>query len=220
MNESVRQKDHGKSDRLRLYLMRHGETDAGRDGKLYGHTDAALSPAGIEQSRNLSNELQAIPLGAVYSSDLSRAVFAAQLIADSHGLTPRLLSGLREVNMGYWEASTLGEIAVAHPEMLSSLFVDPSMFRYPGGESFADFRTRIDQALRGIFAAHSDGEVAIVAHGGVCRVILGSLLELAPRNLLRLSQDFGCLNVVDVFGGQPLVRLLNYLPGKGCIPPW
>ncbi len=93
--------------------------------------------------------------------------------------------------------------------------VDPSAFRYPGGESFADFRARVDGALRGILAAHCEGEIAIVTHGGVCRVIMGSLLELAPRNLLRLSQDFGCMNVVDVFDGQPLVRLVNYLPGAG-----
>jgi len=217
MNQTARQSAQVESKRLRLYLMRHGETESSHGGKLYGHTDVPLSPAGIEQSHRLANELKARRLAAVYSSDLSRAVFAAQLIADAHGLTPRPVQDLREANMGDWEGRPLAEISLAHPQMVSCLFTDPSTFRYPGGESFCDFRARVERAWREIFAAHCEGEIAIVAHGGVCRLILGGLLELAPRNLLRLSQDFGCINVIDVVDGQPLVRLVNYLPGTGGV---
>ncbi len=205
--------------RLRLYLMRHGETERSSEARLYGHTDAPLSPAGIEQSRRLATELSARPLAAVYSSDLSRAVLAAQLIADTQGLIPWIVPELREANMGEWEARPLSEIARAQPEMVSCLFTDPSGFRYPGGESFAEFQARIERALRKVLEAHTEGEIAIVTHGGVSRLMLGSMLELSPRNLLCLSQDFGCMNVIDVFDGQPLVRIVNSVPGAGGLPP-
>jgi len=217
MNQNAPQQDWVKNRRLRLYLMRHGEIESALDGRLCGHTDAKLSWAGIEQSHRLANELEAVPLAAVYTSDLGRAVFAAQLIAGTHGLTPLPIRDLREANMGDWEGRPLAEIALAQPQMVSCLFTDPSTFRYPGGESFADFRARVDAATCEIFAAHREGEIAVVAHGGVCRLIIGGLLDVPPGNLLRLSQDFGCVNVVDVFDGQPLVSLLNYIPGTGGI---
>jgi broad specificity phosphatase PhoE len=149
----------------------------------------------------------------VYSSDLSRAVFAGQLIADTHGLTPRIVPGLREANIGDWETKPLGEIALAHPEMVSELFKDPAGFRYPGGESFAELESRVGLAFREILEAHLEGEIAIVTHGGVARLLIGSILGLLPRNLLRLSQDFGCLNIIDLHGGQPLVSMTNCVPG-------
>jgi len=204
---------------LRLFLMRHGETERGCEAMLYGHTDVALSPIGIEQSRRLVSELEARPLDAIYSSDLSRAVFAAQMIADSRGLTTQILRELREAYMGKWEGKTLSEVAIAQPEMISCLYTDPSEFRYPEGESFIEVQARVEQALCRILEAHTEGEIAIMTHGGVSRLIIGRMIELPPRNLLRLSQDFGCLNVIDLFDGQPIIRLLNYVPGAGCCLP-
>jgi len=215
MSHADSQSSRAAGKRLRIYLMRHGEAELSAEGKLYGHTDASLSREGIEQSRSLSSELAGIPLLAVYSSDLSRALFAAHLIADAHSLTPRVLPDLREANMGEWEGAPIRKVALADPERVSCLFTDPSTFRYPGGESFLEFQARVQRVLKEVFEAHGEGEIAIVTHGGVCRLVIGQVLLLSPRNLLRLSQDFGCLNIIDVYDGQPLLRMMNYLPGYG-----
>jgi len=199
---------------LRIYLMRHGETAESREGLLYGHTNANLSPTGVEQSYRLTMELSTRRLTAVYSSDLNRAALAARLIADAHGLTPRIVPDLREINMGDWESSTWGQIADAYPEMVSSLFTEPSTFVYPRGESFADFRVRVRRVLHSLLELHADGEIAVVTHGGVARLMIGEVLQLPPRNWLRLPQDFGCLNIMDVVDGQLAVNMMNYVPGQ------
>jgi alpha-ribazole phosphatase len=206
--------DYSVSDKgwckKQLYLMRHGEIEPTASSAAYGQTDVDLSARGREQSRRLSEILAPAPLVAVYSSDLKRAMYAADLIARVHGLKVVSLPALREIHMGEWEGRSLREIAAIRPEMVAQLFQDPGRFCYPGGESFAEFERRVRNALRMILAAHESGAVAVVTHGGVCRLIIGSALELAPKNWLRLAQDFGCLNIIEWYGDAPLIRKLNH----------
>ena len=137
-----------RENRLRLYLMRHGEIERGANSVCYGHTDVALSARGLEQSNRLCEALKAINLAAVYSSDLARASHAAELIARSHGLKAISLPALREINMGEWEGRTLEEVSAANAEMAARLFLDPRGFQYPGGESFSEFERRVGNALQ------------------------------------------------------------------------
>jgi broad specificity phosphatase PhoE len=57
---------------------------------------------------------------------------------------------------------------------------------------------------------HPRGEIALVAHGGVCRAIIGEVLGVPIRNWLRIAQRHGCLNVLTWYESQPMVELLNY----------
>jgi broad specificity phosphatase PhoE len=68
--------------RLRLYLIRRGETEPAAAGKLIGQTDVTLSERGVEQARRLAEKLTTVRLEAVYSSDLRRACHTAEIIAE------------------------------------------------------------------------------------------------------------------------------------------
>ena len=57
----------------RVYIVRHGETDANREGIIQGQLDTVLNPAGILQAQLVADALEDVPLGAAYSSDLQRA---------------------------------------------------------------------------------------------------------------------------------------------------
>jgi alpha-ribazole phosphatase/probable phosphoglycerate mutase len=95
------------------------------------------------------------------------------------------------------------------PELVCHLFNDPVSFAYPGGESFAAFTTRVQRALDQLLMTHESGEIALVTHGGVCRAIVGHVLGIPAHNWLRLSQEYGCLNVIDWYDLNPVLRLLN-----------
>jgi broad specificity phosphatase PhoE len=194
---------------LRLYLIRHGEAEGAGGGKLLGFTDPVLSDKGFEQARRLADKLATAQLAAVYSSDLMRAKATADVIAERHLLKAQVCAALREVNMGEWDGRAIDEIHTEAPEMVEQLFTDPASFQYPGGESFADFTARVEGALEQLKTAHGSGEIAVVAHGGVCRAIIGSALGLPMRNWLRLAQDHACLNVIEYYDGNPVLRLLN-----------
>lgn len=196
-----------------LYLIRHGEIEGAAEARLIGRTDVALSTRGLDQARRLSETLaEALAdtqLSAVYSSDLQRALATAEIIASKHGVTVTENAAWREIDMGQWEGLTMKHVHDESPELVTQLFTDPSSFQYPDGESFATFTTRIQNALKDLLSKHATDRVALVTHGGVCRVIIGNVLGMPPSYWLRLAQDYGCLNVIEWYDENPLLRLLN-----------
>jgi alpha-ribazole phosphatase len=197
------------SQQLRLYLIRHGEIEPAARGKLIGHTDVALSETGVKQAWRLAEKLARVRLDAIYSSDLRRAYRTAEIIAERNQMRAQSSAAWREIDMGIWEGRTLAALNDEAPEQVSALLSDPASFEYPGGESFAAFTGRIHAALDRILHTHSCGEIALVAHGGVCRAVIGGVLEIPMRNWLRVTQDYGCLNVITWHELQPMLVSLN-----------
>lgn len=202
------------NERLRLYLIRHGEVEGSKSGRVLGWTDSSLSELGLEQSRQVAETLASLELSAVYSSDLRRARVLAEKIAEPRHLDVRTDTAWREINMGEWEGRTIAALHDEAPSLVAELFDDPASFEYPRGESFAVFITRVQSALQNLLATHGGGNVALVAHGGVCRTIIGNALGMPTKNWLRLAQDYGCVNVIDWYGGNPILRLLNRGPSS------
>lgn len=200
-------------DRLRLYLIRHGEVEGAASGKLLGRTDTPLSERGIEQAVKLAEILSTAQLSAVYCSDLQRARVTAEIIAKRRELKVQESSAWREIDMGKWDGRTMDTLHKEAPQLVARLFEDPASFEYPGGESFACFTGRVMNAVDQLLMMHRNGEVVLVAHGGVCRTIIGSALGIPAKNWLRLSQDYACLNVIDWYSGNPLLHLLNACGG-------
>jgi len=202
-------KETSTQERLRLYLIRHGEVEGAESGKLLGRTDTQLSARGLEQARQLAEELSTAGLSAVYSSDLQRARMMAEIIAKRSHLKVQESSAWREIDMGAWEGQTVAALYDDGPQLVGELFDDPASFNYPEGESFAIFTARVQSALDQLLLTYESGNVALIAHGGVCRAIISSALGIPMKNWLRLAQDYGCLNVIDWYDHNPTVRLLN-----------
>jgi len=197
---------------LRLHLIRHGEVEGVAEGQLIGRTDRPLSARGISQAHQLAEALTLARLAAVYSSDLQRARVTAEIIGKQRELTVRESSAWREVNMGDWEGLTVAALYEETPELIEKVFSDPASFQYPGGESFADFTVRVQAALDQLHVTHESGDVVLVAHGGICRAIIGSVLGMPMGNWLRLAQHHGCLNIIEWYRGNPIVSLMNWVP--------
>ena len=201
--------NHNSTQRLRLYLIRHGEVEGAAPGKLLGRTDAPLSARGLDQSRELAKTLSTAQLSAIYSSDLQRATLTAEIIAQRHKLQVQPYSIWREIDMGEWEGRTIAALYDESPQLIRQLFADPASFKYPGGESFAVFTARVQRAMDELLITHKDGEVALVTHGGVCRAIIGTVLDMPERTWLRLGQEYGCLSVIDWYERNPTLQVLN-----------
>lgn len=201
--------DISNQECLRLYLIRHGEVEGMAEGQLIGRTDSPLSERGVSQAHQLAELLSGARLAAVYSSDLQRANMTAEIIARSRRLKIRVDPAWREIDMGDWEGRTVSALHSEAPQLVERLFADPDSFKYPEGESFADFTARVGSAFDQLLTSHSGEEIALIAHGGVCRTIIGTALGMPMKNWLRLAQDYGCLNVIDWYGHYPTLRFLN-----------
>jgi len=197
-------------ERTRVYLIRHGQVKGYEDFPVYGHTDAELTETGVLQLQQMSERLRLVELKAIYSSDLNRTIQGAHQIARYHDVPLKSLTELKESYFGDWEGLTLEAIRTDYPEEMEKRQADLFHYQIPGGgESLADFSERIMNCFTGILAKKKGRDIAIIAHGGVNRVILCSALGMDLRQMFRLHQDYGCLNIIDYFPDSTLVRLVN-----------
>jgi len=195
-----------------VYLMRHGDAGSGDGVKRYiGSTDIPLSETGRRQAEALARWLGGRPVTAVYASAMVRAADTARAVAGRLGLSPVLVPQFHEVRMGDWEGMAFSEVRARWPEEYARRGASIAVHRPPGGESFAECAERVWPVFMGLTDA-ADGDIAIVAHAGVNRVLLCRMLRMDLSGAFRLAQDCGCVNVVAMGGWGTRVRLLNYVP--------
>jgi broad specificity phosphatase PhoE len=199
---------------LRLYFIRHGQTENFGEYPFNGWTDVQLTEEGRRQLDQTVAALAGIPLGAVYSSDLSRAAYGGLALARSLGLSLTAWGAFREINFGECEGLNWSVIKERYPDLAESVVHPGADASFPGGESASQFKARVAAALGQLIKDNPVGQVALVAHAGVNRAILATLLGLNLAAMWSIAQDFACLNVVDVYPeGGCQVRLVNGYAG-------
>ena len=172
-----------RGEATRLLLVRHGETEESTRGRCYGRLDVGLSPEGRRRSEKLAAALAETPLAAVYSSTLSRALDTAAAIAERQGLDPVAEDDLREIDFGELEGLTYDEVREGWPELYREWMERPDRGRIPRrGGLCVPPRPRAPGRRRDPGAPRGEA-VAVVAHGGVVRVVLADVLGLPPRDL-------------------------------------
>jgi len=196
-----------ESDRTRLYLARHGEVV--NHGVYNGQTDVGVTSTGIRQMERLRDLLEEKNLAAVYSSDLLRTEKGAQIIAKPHGLQPESFPQFREMHFGRWQGLNYQQIMERYPADLPQWLKNLENFRIPDGESLQDVRHRAIPKLQELVARHRGQEFALVCHGALNRLILAEALHLPLAHLLRIEQEYGCLNIIEYTPSWTLVKLIN-----------
>lgn len=196
--------------KTRIHLLRHGQVSGFESRRYNGQADVALTKLGIEQTRAYVKRLMGLSLAGVYSSDLSRSTFGAGLIAQNCGLEPIQDVRLRELHIGDWEGLSWGEIQQRWPIEWQARLDDLVHIAPPGGESLQQMATRVRLVLAELLERHQDEEIALVAHGGVNRVILLDAIGAPLTQMFHIEQSYGCRNIVDYFSGSySIVQLLN-----------
>jgi len=212
-----------------LYLIRHGQTANADEKRYQGRLDVPLSRNGERQIRQLAGMLKnrlgaggagsphapAAQLEAVFCSDLGRAVRSAEILGASFGLTSAVVPAFRERDFGEWEGLTFAEIMQRHPSAFEAWAKDPLAFSPPGGESTLAVRDRVMPVFEDIVSRSKGKKIAIVAHGGVNRIILCEVVGISLQNIFRIEQDFGALNQLLFVDGFPVLKALN-CRGKLC----
>ena len=204
-----------------LLLIRHGENDFVKTGKLPGHLSGIhLNERGQKQAQALGEALKDVPLKAIYSSPLERAMETAEPIATSHQLEIVQESGLRDANVGKWEGKSLKVLRLTNAWKVVQH--SPSRFHFPEGESFMDVQTRIVNALEDIVKKHNKPKdiVAVVFHADPIKLAVAHFLGLPLDHFQRLSCDTGSVSALYISEmGANLIKLnqrppFDFLPKK------
>jgi alpha-ribazole phosphatase len=192
-----------------IFLVRHAEAVGIDQQKRYlGQQDPDLSPLGIHQAEKLGQAFRHRPTEAVFTSDLLRAMHTALWIAKNHGCQPVRVREFREISLGEWEGRTFQEVQAQHPEEYEQRGRDIANYRTPGGESFADLQKRVLPAFTAV-VEKTKGNLVIVAHAGVNRVILCHLMRRPLQELLSIPQDHAGVSVLREEVGSYRVVAVN-----------
>lgn len=192
-----------------IYLLRHGEIQTGNEFRLVGQRDLPLTELGRRQARWWQKELVDVQWEGVYSSDLQRTRWFAATIAGIAEGQVATEPELREILLGQWEGLSRAELEEQYPEQWAARGQDIAGYRTPGGESFKDVQRRALPALQRIAAGHEAGDVLVVAHAGVNRVILSHLLGQNINDLFDIDQAYACLNLLAVNGDELTAMTVN-----------
>ena len=189
-----------------LILVRHGETEWSKSGRHTGRTDVPLTAEGEANAAALAPALARLKISAVFTSPASRAVRTAELA----GLTgARQDPDLQEWDYGGYEGLTTAQIREARPDWyLWRDGVIPGDAAHPG-ETIAEVGSRVDAVLGRVRPLLADGNVALVAHGHLLRVLTARWLLLEPSSGRLFRLDTGTLCTLDYEHEEPVIHTWN-----------
>lgn len=201
---------------LKLYLVRHGQTDHSRENAFCGALDAPLTADGHRMAAALAEHWGHLPLQAVYASNKRRAIDTASPIAARLGLTVQVDADLREIEYGAWEGLGEEQVLGDQPAAFKAWQEHPDLISPPGGENAVQIAARANAAIARIRAVHADGAVMVVSHKATIRILLCSLLGIPVGEFRRrIAQPVAAVNIVELKSTGALLHLLGetaYLP--------
>jgi probable phosphoglycerate mutase len=168
----------------RIFLIRHGLNDYVKEHRLAGRTPGVhLNAEGHAQASALAERLASDTIATIYSSPLARACETAAPVAARLDLELQLLDGVKETDCGEWTGQPLDDLSKT--DLWRQVQGCPSIFRFPGGESFVEIQARVVAALDYVRLAHPGQTVAVFSHADPIKLAvafyLGTPLDLFQR---------------------------------------
>lgn len=167
-----------------VVLIRHGQSIPFVEGQPFplvdGHGDPPLSPRGLWQAKQVGKRLAHEPIGAIYTSTLTRTQQTAAPLAERLDIEPGVEHDLREVFLGEFEGGLFRQRAAeGHPAVLE-MRQTGDWGAIPGAESNEDLRARVVPVVERLATAHANELIAVVCHGGVIASLLGHAMSTHP----------------------------------------
>lgn len=181
---------------LKLYLVRHGETDENLAGITQGQTCGTLSEKGKKQIQLLARRLKDEKFDLIVSSDLLRAVETTKLIAQHHSCPVEYTSDFRERSSGIYEGRRFVDYQSEYKAASESFSKNPEEFRPENGESMLDVYDRVTRGLEAIMSRPRPSTILVSAHGGSIGYALCHFLQKPLSEFRSFALDNTCVNQI------------------------
>ena len=160
---------------MKIYFMRHGESENNLNGRMTGWMDPPLTTLGVEQARDARKKLDGIGFDKVYSSDFQRARVTCETALP--GCEYTVDERLREINVGCISGMTRAEIEEQYGDVFHECYSTGNYSRF-GGETRDEFWGRIRSFLADLGGKPYEN-VAVFAHAGLIRAVFNMLFNTA-----------------------------------------
>ena len=190
---------------MKIYIIRHGETNSNREGRLQGWMDDVLNDFGIELAELTGKALKGVHFDAAFSSPLSRARSTAEIILRESGNSCPIIfdDRIKEISMGDWEGKKFrpGECEVDEKQSIAFINNPLNVGKFPNGESVRDVMKRSQDFLNELSGKDYDN-VLVSTHGCALRCMLNFLYE-DQNNFWHGHVPYNCcVNIVEVQDGK------------------
>ncbi len=190
-----------------VILCRHGQTHFNRTSRIQGQYDSPLTKNGLEEIRKLAQTVNTYLPRVIYSSTLGRAAYSSAIYSQILQIPIHFRSNLVELSCGEWETSlrtdVIGPDALIRPSWVS---------RPPGGESYEDAEKRLKVFINEILSSSEYSCVMVLAHSGLNRALVRSLLGLPLDKALYIKFPHDTIYQIDADG---TVRWIGLSTGSG-----
>ncbi len=185
---------------MRVYIIRHGESENNKKRLCTGWYDASLTDLGREEAKRAASLLDGVTFDRIYSSDLSRAIETARLAIP--GCSPKTTPLLREISVGWLAGNPLSVITDEDRAQIAKIG-----YKAFGGESNEELRERI-LTFRAELEASGCENVALFTHAGWLRTFFDTVIGMCiPRNVLTCNN---CATAIFEYTGN-LWRLHSWI---------
>lgn len=167
---------------MKLYIVRHGETEWNIIKRIQGWSNSNLTEKGINDARRLGERLKDIEFDYIYASTQRRAVDTANIIKGKRHTEVIEIDDLREINHSLWEGMYIDEIIEKYPEEYDAYMNRPHLYKPSAGESYEDLYHRVKKGLNKAIARGGE-KVLIVTHGVSLKIIMSMVKNIPLERL-------------------------------------
>lgn len=207
---------------VRFIIVRHGLSKANKEQRFSGQYDFPLDEIGVQQADAVSKYIyETFKVDRIYSSDLSRAYNTVKPLSELLGMEIIKRSDLREIDVGVWQNVLFKEVQEKYPETFKEYISNPGIWKFEGGECYADVQKRALHALEEIAAENEGKTVVIGTHGGLIRALRAAWEGIPLSEFKKVPNISNCsVTVVEYSNGS--VKLLSignteHLTGNNAI---
>ena len=194
---------------MRLWLVRHGETEANVAGLYSGHAPTPLTERGIAQAQTLGTLLRNVPVDNVLCSELERARHTTQLILGDREIPVRKMPELNEMFFGDWEMRHHRDLAREDAENYAVWCNDWQNATPTNGEGFQAFSQRVERFIAQLADYKACQNLLVVSHQGVLSVLIARLLSMPAAAMWHFRVEQGCWSAIDFCDDFAVLKVLN-----------
>lgn len=194
---------------MRLWLVRHGETEANVAGLYSGHAPTPLTERGIAQAQTLGTLLRNVPVDNVLCSELERARHTTQLILAEREVPVRNMPELNEMFFGDWEMRHHRDLAREDAENYAVWCNDWQNATPTNGEGFQAFSQRVERFIAQLADYKACQNLLVVSHQGVLSVLIARLLSMPATAMWHFRVEQGCWSAIDFCDDFAVLKVLN-----------
>lgn len=189
---------------MKLYIVRHGQTQWNVERRMQGCKNSPLTELGIENAKMLGERLKDINFDMVYTSPLGRTLQTVESIFQGRTCPLEKRDELKEMYFGNWEGMKFEEVQKVSPEQYDNFWNHPENYKVVNnGETFEDVRLRVGHFLDYV-QSHKDYEnVLIITHTCIIKTIYSIVYG---HDVSQFWSDpvlhDTCLSIIDTSSGS------------------